>query len=254
MDGYCGIIKHQIKLERDDMIDFHAHFLPGIDDGARSVSEAIGILQESRQQGIDVVFATPHFYATEDLPKHFLRERNAAYERLLSSPEYDEGAMPKILLGAEVYYFPGMSYCEELRELKMGGLNMLLVEPPMEDWTEDVLDELENIGSLLHMVPVMAHLDRYMRYMNNYTLPEKLAGRRLLVQMNASAFLRESFAETALELLKDGRVDLLGTDAHNLTDRRPNMGEAAQKIREAGCAAQLAGINERGYRLVSVER
>lgn len=232
------------------MIDFHAHFLPGIDDGARSVSEALAILQESRQQGIDVAFATPHFYATEDSPKHFIRERAAAYEKLLSAPEYDESAMPKILLGAEVYYFPGMSYCEELRELKMGELNMILIEPPMEDWTEDVLDEIENIGSMLQLVPVVAHLDRYMRYMNNYSLPEKLAGRRLLVQMNTSAFLRDSFAETALELLKDGRVDLLGTDAHNMKERKPNMSEAAQKIREAGCAAQLAAINERAYRLM----
>ena len=43
-------------------VDFHSHILPGVDDGAKSVDESIDMLLLEKEQGIDVVVATPHFY------------------------------------------------------------------------------------------------------------------------------------------------------------------------------------------------
>ena len=48
------------------VIDFHSHVLPRIDDGSHSSEESLGMLQISASQGIDVMAATSHFYATED--------------------------------------------------------------------------------------------------------------------------------------------------------------------------------------------
>ena len=45
------------------MIDFHSHVLPGIDDGSDSVATSLAMLAEMKAQGIEAVFATPHFYA-----------------------------------------------------------------------------------------------------------------------------------------------------------------------------------------------
>ena len=65
------------------MIDFHSHFLPQIDDGSDSIETSLAMLRESWEQGVDLIFATPHFYADEVDPEYFLRRRNHAYERLM---------------------------------------------------------------------------------------------------------------------------------------------------------------------------
>ena len=50
------------------MVDFHSHFLPGIDDGAADVPTGAEMLRESYRQGVRLMCATPHFYADEDAP------------------------------------------------------------------------------------------------------------------------------------------------------------------------------------------
>ena len=60
------------------MVDFHSHILPGMDDGASSPEESLQMLARSRQQGVDVLFATSHFYADEEDPAAFLVRREEA--------------------------------------------------------------------------------------------------------------------------------------------------------------------------------
>lgn len=64
------------------VIDFHSHVLPRIDDGSHSSEESLGMLQISASQGIDVMAATSHFYATEDRISSFLNRRRWSEERL----------------------------------------------------------------------------------------------------------------------------------------------------------------------------
>jgi protein-tyrosine phosphatase len=88
--------------------DFHSHILPGGDDGSRSVNESLKMLSLDADQGIRRVIATPHFYANHDTPERFLKRREAAWSHLREAVEGFSG-LPEIVLGAEVYYFPGMS-------------------------------------------------------------------------------------------------------------------------------------------------
>ena len=61
------------------MIDFHSHFLPGIDDGSDSISVSMAMLDAWRSQDITTVVATPHFYAERNNPERFLRRRDEAF-------------------------------------------------------------------------------------------------------------------------------------------------------------------------------
>ena len=45
-----------------NIIDMHCHILPGLDDGAQSLEEAVRALQEAKKQGIDQVILKPHHY------------------------------------------------------------------------------------------------------------------------------------------------------------------------------------------------
>ena len=92
------------------MIDFHSHVLPQIDDGSQSVEESLTLLRMQKEQGAEIVFATPHYIAShQDVPS-FLSRRAAALERL--RPELPADA-PEIRLGAEVAFYPGISRLPE---------------------------------------------------------------------------------------------------------------------------------------------
>ena len=49
----------------------------------------------------------------------------------------------------------------------------------------------------------------------------------LLIQCNAESFIERS-QRNAISLMKTGRIDLLGSDSHNLSSRRPNLADAVQ--------------------------
>ena len=50
------------------MTDLHTHILPGMDDGAQSVEDALQLLRMEKQQGVDTVALTPHYYGEEETP------------------------------------------------------------------------------------------------------------------------------------------------------------------------------------------
>ena len=226
------------------MVDYHSHILPEMDDGADSVETSLAMLRESSRQGVDLICATPHFYADEEDPKSFLQRRSEAYSRLREAMGDGKG-YPDILLGAEVLYFPGISVAEEMRELCLEGTFFLLVEPPMLPWTDAMLDEIEACVSSLHCIPVIAHIDRYMRLLNAPELLNRVMGRKMLIQANAAFFLHRQSQDAALDSLRHGRIHFLGSDCHDLTGRPPNLGAALDVIRNAGAEKDFERFNTR---------
>ena len=226
------------------MVDFHSHFLPGIDDGAEDVPTGAEMLRESYRQGVRVICATPHFYADEDDPKRFLARRDEAFRRLRDALA-GEKEIPEIVLGAEVLYFPGISVADEVRALAVGDTPFLLIEPPMVPWSETMLDEIEQCGASLRCVPVVAHIDRYMRMLRAPELIDRVRGRRMLVQVNAGFFLHPEHSGRALELLREGRIHFIGSDCHDPVRRPPNLGPAEETIKEAGLGDLSAKLHQR---------
>ena len=97
------------------LIDFHSHILPGIDDGSKALEMSIQMLRMEAQQGIGHVVATPHFYPQYDTPERFLRRRAAA-EIALREEMQKHTDLPALSVGAEVYYFSGISDSEGISE------------------------------------------------------------------------------------------------------------------------------------------
>ena len=236
------------------MIDFHTHILPGMDDGASDAAESLAMLRTSYQQGVDTLFATSHFYADEEDPASFLKRRNAAFLELknaYTAAKDELGPIPAILPGAEILYFPGMADCEELKPLALGDTGLLLIEPPVAPFSAVMLDEIEAVESSLGLVPVIAHLDRYCRLLNDFTLFDRLSQRRVLIQVNGSFFLHRQTERFALEMLEREMFQFLGTDCHNLTTRPPCLGAVSLKIREKELSKKLAKLNEVAYNVLS---
>lgn len=215
----------------DTAVDFHSHILPGIDDGSRSVEESIALLRLEAEQGIRRVAATPHFYPRYESPEEFLKKRDVSEAALRREMEKQDG-LPRLEVGAEVYFFHGMSESEFLPMLTIRDKGCILIEMPPPPWTPAMYRELEKIRGKQDIIPILAHIDRYISPLRTHGIPERLAELPVLVQANAEFFLSWKTAGMALRMLKADQIQLLGSDCHNLTSRRPNLDQALRRIRQ----------------------
>lgn len=211
------------------IIDFHTHVLPGIDDGSASVEESIALLRMEAEQGIEHVVATPHFYPHRDTPERFFARRQEAELRLREEMARHSG-LPELSIGAEVHYFSGISDSDLLERLTIDQKQCILLEMPVSFWTDSMYREMENISCHWGITPVIAHIDRYISPFRTHGIPRRLEELPVLVQASASFFLERRTRHMALRMLRQGQIHVLGSDCHNLTDRRPNLGPAVDLI------------------------
>lgn len=210
--------------------DIHTHILPCVDDGSQTVAESVQMLRLEAQQQITQVVLTPHFYAWNDRPEQFLERRDVAARQLLEAVSGDT-FIPSLRLGAEVSFFRGMSGADSLRELAIQGTNHILVEMPMGAWSDSMYRELALIPEKQGLVPIVAHINRYVNLMTAEKISRKLGQLPVMIQANAGFFLRKTTAPLALGMLRRGHIHLLGSDCHNMTTRKPNLAAAEAVIR-----------------------
>lgn len=224
------------------VVDFHTHVLPGIDDGSASVDESLAMLRAEAEQGICRVVATPHFYAHYDTPKRFLERRRESVDRLREAMEpFPE--LPKLSVGAEVHYFPGIGDADILTDMAIDGGRHLLIEMPMVPWTDRMYQDLQSIRDSLGLTPIVAHVDRYIGPMQTYGIPERLAELPVAVQANAGFFQRFFTKRMALRMLREGQIHLLGSDCHNMRDRPVNIRKTVDLIEKKLGQEVIARIN-----------
>ncbi len=223
-------------------VDFHSHILPGVDDGSASLNESIAMLRLEAEQGIRHVVATPHFYANHDSPERFLKRRKEAENRLREEMANHPG-LPEISTAAEVYFFSGISDSDVLLELTIAQKGCILIEMPQSTWTDSMYRELEGIYVKQGIMPVIAHIDRYISPFRTFGIPERLADLPVFVQANADFFLHRMTRPMALRMLRDDRIHLLGSDCHNLHSRKPNLGDAVRIIEKRLGQATIARVN-----------
>lgn len=216
------------KQKISGLLDLHSHMLPGMDDGSESPEESLEMVRESVRQGVRHLAMTPHFYPRREAPERFLRRRERAIGKLAAALQAEK-RVPEIFFGAEVEFFDGISRVDEMKEMCIGYSDILLVEMPFCRWSHRVVSELINIRDHLEVRPVLAHIERYLDYQDDEAIREIL-DQGIYMQANGSFFLRRSSARTAMKMLKNGHIHLLGSDSHNLDSRPPNLGLAAEKI------------------------
>lgn len=234
------------------MIDFHSHVLPQMDDGPESLRESLEMLSLCFRQGVDAVVSTSHFYAYQEDPEAFLLRRGQRLRALREAMLCSTEVYPRIIPGAEVLYFPGISQAQEVAELSIAG-RAILIEPPMAPWSEDMLDEIVRLGENFGLEPVVAHVDRYMLMLGDNRLIDRVLERGLLVQVNGSYFLDEKREKAAVRNLRRGRIHLIGSDCHNLFDRAPNLGPVRRAVRAAGAEAEFRTLQENAAGLLGLE-
>lgn len=192
--------------------DWHSHILPGVDDGVRTVEEALEILRLYEELGVKAVWLTPHIM--EDIPNTtaHLRERFAELQATYTGPITLHLAAENMLDNL----FEERLEKNDLLPLGENG-DHLLVEtsyfsPPMG--LSNILLRIKAKG----YYPVLAHPERYV-YMGESDY-QHLKDIGVKFQLNLFALIGSyglTVKKKAEWLLKNNLYDLIGSDTHCLT-------------------------------------
>ena len=221
--------------------DMHTHILPKVDDGSPDVDTSVRMLDAMYEQGVRRVVATPHFYANHDSPQRFLDRRAAAAEKLKAVWKWPD---MQLRIGAEVHYFDGISDCEALKDMAIEGTNLILVEMQSAPWSERCFDELLGIRQKQGLIPVIAHLDRYITPLRQFGIPQRLAQLPVLVQINTESLLQRWSRGMVLRLLREGQVHMLGSDCHSMGSRKPNLAAGWKVLCDKGDPRALQSLTD----------
>jgi protein-tyrosine phosphatase len=201
-------------------VDLHAHFLPGLDDGAADSSDALEMVGAIAALGFTTVHATPHQRAGVFLPSREDVDRAFAElsgEVKVASPTLTFG------LGAENFWdevFLGRIRNGGLPSYDGGPAFLFELNPGMfPPRIEQTLFEIRLSGKL----PVMAHPERYGAIQKDLGRAEELArSAALLVDLAAldGAHGRPAM-KTSRRLLEEGLAHAAASDIHSPEDQRP---------------------------------
>jgi len=221
------------------VIDLHSHILPGLDDGAVDLADALEIARAAAADGITAIAATPHvredYPTTADAMESGVRHLRAGLER--------EGIAIELLPGGEVSLerLDRLSH-DELRRCGLGGKsNFLLIETPYWDFPPlfgEVVDQVRSFG----MNPVIAHPERNPAIQADLGKVATLVDQGALIQVTAASLdgrLGSRTRASARKLVDAGLVHLVGSDAHTAGIREAGLSGACKVIGDEPLAQWL---------------
>lgn len=200
----------------DPLTDVHCHILPGLDDGAQSMEEAVGLARRLVGFGFRKAVCTSHrAYMYRNTPETVTEACRALQEELRKN------GVPLELAPSMEYRLIPETWPAVLENdwlLPWEGSH-ILVELPIHDPARmgDIVPEAE-IGHLVKagLQPVLAHPERYL-YLNMDRY-RALKGAGALFQRNVGSLegmYGMSVSHRAEMLMEAGYYDLAGTDLHN---------------------------------------
>ena len=227
-----GILRKRRTEGGDSMafVDIHHHLLNGMDDGPAEFEETKRMLHRAVVEGVEHIAATPHMTPGME---HF--DRDKYQERLAAVREYvaQEGLPLTIHAGVEVFYTAfTVSYLRQNKIMPLGNGWHVLVEFHPSERYEAIRDAAMNISNAGYSM-VLAHAERYRALRRGDRLTELRNAYDVKVQMNAAAILRahQRWGDRWIRrMLKDGKVDIVSSDAHNTTMRPCLMGSCAELL------------------------
>ena len=207
------------------MTDLHTHILPGMDDGAPDVDTSLAMLRSQQRQGVDTVVLTPHFYRMDESVGRFLSRRQASFDALQAS--LPENA-PRLILGAEVAWYRAILEEPRIPELCIGDSKCLLLEMPLQPWSESLLEQVYQLAGVMGVTPILAHVERYLHLQKRNQI-DILQEMGIPMQLSAGVFQKMLLRVKWRRLLSSGTW-FIGSDCHNTTTRPPNLEVAVSYI------------------------
>lgn len=194
--------------------DIHSHFIPGIDDGAKTIEDSVQLIREMHNLGYKKVITTPHIMS--DYFKNTPEIIFTGLEKVKNALK--EADIPtKIEAAAEYYVDFDFERKLDKEKLLTFGDNYLLFEisylhPP--DNLHNIIFKMQSLG----YKPILAHPERYNYFHNDFKKYESFIEKGVLLQMNINSLTGYYSIPTkkiAEEFVNKNMISFLGTDCHH---------------------------------------
>ncbi|MGE7934943.1 tyrosine-protein phosphatase [Viridibacillus arvi] len=214
------------------LVDIHNHILPGLDDGPKSIEEAVLLATNAVSNGITHIIATPHHHDGK-----YMNSSTVVEEAVVNfNKELDERSIPlKILPGQEIHMYNSLisDLNKDLLTLGNSG-KYILIELPINHipiFTVDYLFQIQLKG----YIPIIVHPERNMVFRKDKQKLYDLVNKGSLVQVTASSLIGvngRAIKKYIKVLIKHNIVHFISSDAHHHLKRPFLLKEAYQYVLE----------------------
>lgn len=228
------------------MIDIHCHILPGVDDGAKDMAEALAMARLAAADGIRHIVVTPHFNTTFMVPRTLVEQKLKELQKKI-----DQAGIPlKLHPGNEVRLENADFFYEHAKRENFCYLNskhsFILLEQKWKGYNRDSLSVMQWLldrGTTM----IIPHPERHPFFRENPELLTNLIQAGAWTQVSVDSLLGKNSDEAkafAEWLVNQDYAHTLATDAHN-TRRKPNLSRGFEIVEHMAGAQRVKEIQER---------
>jgi protein-tyrosine phosphatase len=195
--------------------DIHSHFIPGIDDGCKTMEDSVTLIRSMIEMGFRKLITTPHI-----MSDYFQNNR----EIILTGLEKLKGRLKQEFLhidmeaAAEYYLDDGFTRLLKAGDLlSFGTEKYLLVEVSYINYPENINHVVFDILAKGY-TPVLAHPERYPYWANKFEEFSRLKEMGFLFQLNVnslSGYYGPEVKKTAEKLVTKNMIEFIGSDTHH---------------------------------------
>lgn len=208
----------------------HSHIIPGIDDGPRTIEDAIEIIREAQKVGFTEIVSTSHYFKGKfEVPEN---ERIILIENLKEQLK-KENINVKIHLASEIFAMPDLlELIENKQASTIEDTKYILIELPRNTealYFDEILFKVMAKG----YIPIIAHPERYTYVQKDPNRLIEYIQRGILFQANYSSIIGyygKQAQKTVIKLLKNNMIHFLGTDVHRQSTVLSDMNKIISKL------------------------
>ena len=108
---------------------------------------------------------------------------------------------------------------EDLENYTLAGTNKILIELPFGRITDRIITELEEVAFKKNLVPILAHLERYVCYEGIEKIYEAIWNGTMRAQVTADTVETFMGRRSISKLIKKEIFSYIGSDAHSILER-----------------------------------
>lgn len=226
-------------------VDLHCHFVPAVDDGAKTPEEGLALLRALADAGFEHVVGTPHM--RPGMFDNSAEDLTAAFERFRPTLA-EAGGVPRTSLSSE-HYFDDVVYRRLLdgKGLPYPGGHAVLLEFYDVDLMAQVGERLFDLRRR-RLLPVIAHPERYRTLWKSHERLTALVDAGAVALLDAAAVVGKYGKEPercARRLLEEGLYYAACSDAHRASDV-DDVEDGIELIRKRYGAEEVEHLFHRG--------
>ncbi len=232
---------------KQEIIDLHAHILPGVDDGSEDMADTREMLELAAESGVSTIVCTPHVNIPGQYENYWGPEMAGRMAALFRYIEKEQLGV-RVLPGMEI--FTTGDIAEKIRTGKVIPLNFtkyyllefgFRLDPA---WMTERLAEVAELG----VIPVIAHPERYACVQDDPDVVRDWLDLGCQLQINKASMFGK-FGRGAWQaagvLLSSELVTYVASDAHSSYQRTTWLRDAYEFL--------ASEFSERTARLLLIE-